>query len=69
MKRKEMIAQIADNVLINFISNMSLRERMLVADCVLSECEKYGMSPPVYKHMPHPFNDVYYTMSWEPENE
>ena len=49
MKRSDAIKQISDNVLINFLDErIDLKTRNLIADCVLDEMEKLGMSPPVY---------------------
>lgn len=63
MRRSEMLAQISDNILISFFSNMDLQTRMLIADCVLSECEKMGMEPPPYSI------DQGWKSGWEDETE
>lgn len=46
MKRKDLVHTVSDNILSSFFPSLDLNMKNLIADAVISECEKYGMLPP-----------------------
>lgn len=70
MKRSEMVFQISDNVISSFFPNLSLKAKNLIADAVLAEVEKLGMSPPFREdYTTKDFYNRVEPYSWEPEHK
>lgn len=68
-----MLKQISDNVLSSFLPKLSLKKKNLIADCILAECEKLGMLPPVVTGVVSVETDgehlVVRPWRWEQEND